>query len=86
MQTTIINDPEIKERCLALCRGDFQRNLILGNQRYSLADLKGKAKRYSGKYALSRNALINRIKANGFTVDKCKSKNGLIMLVIYKMD
>jgi len=47
----------------ALARGSFQSGLIRGNDSLSLATLKGKAKKYSAKYARSRDSLIERLKS-----------------------
>lgn len=58
------------EVALALCRGQYQRGIVLGEYRLSGADLKGKARDWSGNYAASRKAILDRLRAQGvpFTV------------------
>lgn len=42
-------------------RGDYQKELLTGEQSWSGSTLKGKAREYSGRYAESRRALVDRI-------------------------
>ncbi len=53
---------------LHLARGCYQRSLLLGQSRWSGADLRGKARSYSARYAGSRDAVVARILAAGYTV------------------
>lgn len=55
--------PTIDE-ALALTRGKYQRNLILGNETWSGSSLRGKAARFGVHYAKSRRALLDRLEAN----------------------
>jgi hypothetical protein len=50
---------------LECCRGDYQRNLVMGYEALSGATLKGKAKRYGARYAASRRALLDRMAEAG---------------------
>lgn len=62
---TIIHNKEAAEKALSLCRGVYQRNIVLGNEALSGATLHGKAKTYAGKYKLSAQRLILRLNENG---------------------
>lgn len=53
------------EKALKLCRGHYQRAIILGDARISGGDLQGKARKYGGRYAASREALFSRLRLNG---------------------
>lgn len=52
----------------ACARGSYQRGLLSGSQRWSGADLKGNAARYSGRYHRSRRALLQRLASRGYVV------------------
>jgi hypothetical protein len=52
-------------KALKLCRGEYQRSIILGVARLSGSDLKGTAKKYADFYARSRNNLLSRLRVNG---------------------
>lgn len=58
---------------LAAARGTYQRALLTGQETWSGSSLRGKAGRYSGRYARSRWSLVERIKASlvgsGWTVE-----------------
>lgn len=49
-------------------RGSYQSALLAGSQRWSGADLKGRAARYSSRYHRSRLALLRRIESRGYAV------------------
>lgn len=49
-------------------RGSYQRGLLSGAQRWSGADLNGRAARYSSRYHRSRLALLRRIESRGYAV------------------
>ena len=51
-----------------LARGCYQRDLLTGRARWSGADLKGKARRFAGRYAASRRGLLNRMTDAGYSV------------------
>lgn len=52
---------------LALCRGWYQKQIVTGAARLSGSDLKGKARRFSGRYAASRAAILARLDAAGLS-------------------
>jgi histidinol-phosphate/aromatic aminotransferase/cobyric acid decarboxylase-like protein len=53
---------------LDLCRGVYQRDVVLGAQAWSGADLRGRAREYSGRYKRSREALLKRMRKAGIPV------------------
>jgi len=53
------------DKALKLCRGHYQRAIILGDARISGGDLRGKARKYGGRYAASRDNLFSRLRVNG---------------------
>ncbi len=59
---------------LNLCRGSYQRAIVEGRQRISGSDLKGKAARFSGRYSVSRDAILYRMKRARipFTIERPK--------------
>lgn len=50
-------------------KGKYQRALLDGRQRWSGADLQGKAKHWSMVYSTRRANLLERIRKAGFTVE-----------------
>ena len=70
------------DKALSLCKGRWQRAIILGWANYSCSDLKGKAKKYSGKYLRSRDNLINRMNAEGVEYVIAHSRRGKHLLII----
>jgi hypothetical protein len=53
---------------LALCKGSYQRGIVLGTESISGSTLKGSAATYSGKYRASSAALISRLRLAGIPV------------------
>lgn len=54
--------------CLEFARGCYQRALLLGWEAWSGSTLKGKAKAFGGRYAASREGLVERLERAGFEV------------------
>ncbi len=50
-----------RKNAIACARGSYQREVASGAAALSGADLRGKASRYAGRYAASREALLFRI-------------------------
>jgi len=65
---------------LSLCRGDYQRALVLGQQRWSGSDLRGKAKDYGIHYMHSRDNLMARCTAAGIPWFIDTQSRGLLVL------
>lgn len=49
----------------ALAGGAYQSDLLSGHEAWSGSTLKGKAKKYGGRYAASRESLLKRMKQAG---------------------
>jgi hypothetical protein len=84
MTYTIHNDDESVSRALSLCKGDYQRDLILGIESLSGATLQGKAKQFSGKYKKSRDAILNRMTNAGIPWREITGPRNRRILVIGK--
>ena len=78
-----IKDKATRDKALALCRGQYQRNLIMGWENLSGSTLAGKAKEYSGRYAESRANLLGRLIANGIGVKERIGKHNRRILVLF---
>jgi hypothetical protein len=58
-------EAEVIEEALALCRGSYQRNLVMGQESWSGSSLQGKARNWGTSYFRSRKALLRRIEEAG---------------------
>jgi hypothetical protein len=56
------------KRLLSFAKGSYQRNLIEGSESVSGSTLKGRAAKYSGRYAASSRALIERLRKADYLV------------------
>lgn len=66
---TIILDSDAETIAREECaRGSYQHALLSGSARWSGADLRGAASRYSGRYADSRRGLLASMRAKGLHV------------------
>lgn len=65
---TIINVKDT-EKVYDLAKGCYQYQLLMGDERWSGAGLKGKAKQWSLRYRRSRDALVQRLRDNGYEVN-----------------
>ena len=70
---------------LELSRGCYQHDLLTGGSRWSGSDLKGNARKYAGRYAASRESLLARLVAAGFSaeVEDFRNANNRVMRVLY---
>jgi len=66
--STIYASDDAHDRALACARGCYQRALLDGLARWSGADLQGRAKKYGGRYAASRDSLLARLRGAGLRV------------------
>lgn len=82
MSWTIVKDEEAHNKALELCRGEYQRNFIMGFENLSGSTLKGKAKQWSGKYAKSRAGILARLDKAGIYYTEERGENGRRLLVI----
>jgi hypothetical protein len=82
MSYSMILDPAALDSALALCRGDYQANLIRGTESLSGSTLKGAAKRWGGRYLASRRAILLRMTEAGIVWCERKGDHGKRILVI----
>ena len=79
---TIINDQAELEKALAVAKGYYQIGILKGHHSLSGADLKGKAKKYGAKYAVSRRHLFDAMHKAGVKFSETTGKNNKRILVI----
>lgn len=60
--------PDDADLVRALALGDYQTSLIDGTASWTGSDLTGKARQWASRYHASRNALVARLRGNGFIV------------------
>lgn len=70
MSYSFIKSQSELDKALSLCKGDYQRNLLLGYEAISGATLRGTAKNYSARYKTSANNLIARLKRSGIKIEE----------------
>lgn len=79
---TIVKDEEVLKQALTLCKGSYQVDVLLGIQSLSGATLKGKARKWGGKYHRSRLNLLKRLTENEIPWGEKRVKFGKRVLVI----
>lgn len=77
-----VKDERALAGALALCKGQYQQNLVLGFEALSGSTLRGKAKEYGGKYEASRRHLLKRLQSAGIPVSEREGTHGKRILVI----
>ena len=82
MSYSEVNDAPVFEAALKLCRGSYQRSLLFGSHSLSGATLRGKAKRYGGRYAYSAAMLMARLANAGLAVREERRAHGKRVVVI----
>lgn len=82
MAYSCILDREVLNKAVELARGSYQIDLLYGNEAMSGATLRGKARRYGGRYAESRRNLMARIRAAGLPITEVRERYGKRVLVI----
>jgi hypothetical protein len=68
------------DAALSLCRGDYQRAIVLGEQRWSGSDLRGEARNWSSRYKLSRDHVMARCTAASIPWHIDTRAHGLLVL------
>lgn len=66
--STIYASDDAHDLALACARGCYQRDLLNGLARWSGADLQGRARKFGGRYAASRESLLERLCGAGLCV------------------
>lgn len=79
---TIIKSEKMLKACLSHAKGTYQRNILLGYQCLSGADLRGAARSFSGKYRQSSQNLIARCKKAGLFIQEIVGPNNRRDLII----
>jgi hypothetical protein len=74
----VVLSDEAAEHARSLARGCYQRAILDGTEALSGATLRGRAKRYSARYAASREALLARCT----DVGEARGAHGRRVLVI----
>lgn len=77
-----ILDPNAHAVALSCARGCYQRNLLRGRESLSGSTLRGKARRFGGRYAASRESLLSRVRAAGVAVSETRGQHGARILVL----
>lgn len=72
---------DVRNALAQAAKGDYQRTLATGFARWSGADLAGKAAKYAGHYAQSREAYLARVQAE-FSAKYERVAHGRKILVI----
>jgi hypothetical protein len=67
---------------MAVTRGSYQEGIVMGWESLSGATLRGKARRWSGRYAASRRALLARMTAAHIPWREARGSHGRRVLVI----
>ncbi len=78
----IIKDKRVLKKALALARGSYQRNILLGHESLSGATLRGKARDYSGRYKDSARSIMKRCQAAGLPVYEVVAEHNKRVVVI----
>jgi len=79
MRTRYMTAQEATDEALKRCRGEYQRDIVLGRASLSGADLKGKAKDFGGRYAESRKTILGRL--GGLPIIETKLATGKRVLL-----
>lgn len=78
-----VYDERAFQKALELCKGVYQQNLVRGYEALSGSTLRGKAaSQYGGKYAVSRNNLLTRLRKAGLPIGERRGKHNRRILVI----
>jgi hypothetical protein len=78
----IINDTAVLDQALSLCRGSYQRDILLGRESLSGSTLKGKAKTYGGKYKASAASILRKCQQAGLAVREESGLRGKRLVVV----
>lgn len=83
--TEYLDDHALETARKCAC-GSYQESLIEGEARWSGADLRGKASRYGGRYAASREALLRRFRDAGldFVIRRGNAHEGPLLVIVWR--
>ena len=77
-----INNQDVYDAALKLCRGSYQEAILYGSEALSGATLRGKALSYKPRYQASSTALIDRCQAARLNVREEIREHGKRVVVI----
>jgi hypothetical protein len=80
--STIELDQGAERAAMRQARGRYQRAILRGEQRISGSDLRGEARRWSGRYAASVANLLERCAAAGIVCGEQRGVRGLRVLTL----
>lgn len=75
-------EPDVEARAYACATSDYQRGLLDGDEAWSGATLRGKAKRWGASYEGTRIKLVERMRAAGLTVTEVATKHGKRVVLV----
>jgi len=76
MNVNTMLETKYRQQALDLCKGEYQRGIVLGKHSLSGVGKEG------ARYAKSRTSLLARLKENGIPVREEKGDHGKRILVI----
>ncbi len=79
---TLILDADALVIARQVARGSYQESLVEGRSRWSGADLSGAARKYLGRYADSRRALLAKCREAGLEARLVEGANGRLVAVL----
>jgi hypothetical protein len=74
------------DRALDLCKGSYQRAVVLGQATLGQSDLKGKAKTYKASYNRSVRSLLDKLAQENITYHVVPGKSGCYSSSTLKVD
>lgn len=78
----IVKDESALNAALALSRGCYQTAILTGYEALSGATLRGKAKKFAGRYKRSAQSIIDRVSTAGIAIKEVIGDHNRRMLVI----
>lgn len=76
-----VKDELALEEALLLCKGSYQRDVVLGFQSLSGSTLRGAAKNWSRKYAVSRRELMDRLTRRGLAREEVRDHGRRVLVI-----
>ena len=74
------------DRALDLCKGSYQRAIVLGHATLGQSDLKGKARQYKATYGRSVKSLLDKLTQENITYHVVPGKSGYYSSSTLKID
>lgn len=74
--------PKAFVAAIVCAKSPYQRDVLYGDATWSGSELRGKAKKYGGRYHHSREALLGRLREAGLSVERTTGAKGRIVVVV----